>query len=252
MEIRLIRNATLHVHYAGKTFLIDPFFAEKGAMPPFPNTPNQDQRNPLVSLPDSIEEIVKADAVLVTHLHPDHYDETAKQALPKELPLYAQNENDAEVLRQDGFVHAQSLGESISFGDITITKTSGQHGRGEITKHTGTVSGFVFSHPEEKTLYIAGDTVWCKDVEDAIEKHHPEVIFVNGGAAQYTSGDVITMDKEDIEQTQKAAPDAELAVIHMETLNHCLLTRAGLKEFLSDKEWSEKVSIPEDGETLQF
>ncbi|KZZ84761.1 MBL fold metallo-hydrolase [Bacillus sp. SJS] len=252
MEIRLIRNATLVVKYAGKTFLIDPFLADKGAMPPFPNTPNQDKRNPMVGLPVSIEEIIEADAVIVTHLHPDHYDDAAKKALPKEISIYAQNENDAASIRQGGFVHAQSLGQSITIGDITITKTIGQHGRGEITKMTGQVSGVVFSHPDEKSLYIAGDTVWCEDVKEAIQKHHPEVIAVNGGAAQFLEGGTITMDKDDIEQIHHAAPESIIVVSHMETLNHCLLTRADLKEFLSAKEWSDKALIPEDGETLKF
>ncbi len=55
------------------------FLADKGSIPPFPNTPNQDMRNPLVSLPISIEEIIQVDAVIITHLHPDHFDEVAKK-----------------------------------------------------------------------------------------------------------------------------------------------------------------------------
>lgn len=39
MDIRLVRNATLVLQYADKRFLIDPFFAAKGTLPPFPNTP---------------------------------------------------------------------------------------------------------------------------------------------------------------------------------------------------------------------
>ncbi|MBS2968156.1 MBL fold metallo-hydrolase [Metabacillus sp. KIGAM252] len=252
MEIRLIRNATLVVNYAGKTFLIDPFFADKGAMPPFPNTPNQDKRNPMVSLPVPIKEIIEADAVIVTHLHPDHYDDAAIKDLPKEISIYAQNENDAAAIRQDGFVHAQSLGETITVGDIKITKTGGQHGRGEITKMTGQVSGVVFSHPDEKTLYIAGDTIWCEDVKEALQKHNPEVIVVNGGAAQFLEGGTITMDKEDIEQLHHAASESIIVVSHMETLNHCLLTRRDLREFLSAKDWSGKALVPEDGETIKF
>ncbi|MEB8811845.1 MBL fold metallo-hydrolase, partial [Bacillus cereus] len=31
MDIRLIRNATLVLHYGDKKFLIDPFLAEKGS-----------------------------------------------------------------------------------------------------------------------------------------------------------------------------------------------------------------------------
>ncbi|MDY7239558.1 MBL fold metallo-hydrolase, partial [Bacillus thuringiensis] len=69
MNIHQIRNATIVVEYAGKRFLIDPMLAEKGTYPPFPNSPRQDQNNPLVSLPVPVENIINnIDAVIVTHL----------------------------------------------------------------------------------------------------------------------------------------------------------------------------------------
>src|SRR5690606_42123534 len=100
MNLHHIRNATLVVEYAGKTFLVDPFLAEKGAYPPFPNSARQDQKNPLVGLPVSIEEIIDADAVIVTHLHLDHWDDTAKEALPKEIKLFTQNEEDEKQVQE--------------------------------------------------------------------------------------------------------------------------------------------------------
>lgn len=36
MNIKQIRNATLIIEYAGKKFLVDPVFADKGTYPPFP------------------------------------------------------------------------------------------------------------------------------------------------------------------------------------------------------------------------
>jgi L-ascorbate metabolism protein UlaG (beta-lactamase superfamily) len=95
MDIKLIRQATLIIQYAGKRFLIDPMLAEKGAYPPlgpgigFPDAIRQDQRNPMVSLPTSIEIIISnIDAVIVTHLHPDHWDDVAIEVLPKEIKLF--------------------------------------------------------------------------------------------------------------------------------------------------------------------
>ena len=104
MNIQQIRNATLVVEYAGKKFLIDPMLAEKGAYPPFPNAPRQDQNNPLVELPTSVDNIIKdVDAVIVTHLHYDHWDEAAKEVLPKDIKLFSQNEEDATEIRNAGF-----------------------------------------------------------------------------------------------------------------------------------------------------
>jgi L-ascorbate metabolism protein UlaG (beta-lactamase superfamily) len=116
----------------------------------------------------------------------------------------------------------------------------------------GEVSGVVFNHPDEKTLYLAGDTIGCNDVEDSIRLHHPEVIIVNGGAAQFLQGDPIIMTKEDIYQTYLEAPLSTIIVSHMEALNHCLLTRSELKAFLDEKELSKHILVPNDGESISF
>lgn len=170
MNIQLIRNATLIVEYAGKRFLIDPMLAEKGAYPPFPNSLRQDQNNPLVHLPLPIHAIIQnLDAVIVTHLHSDHWDEAAIKALPKELKIFSQNEEDAAVIRNSGFNDVEVMYELTVFEDIQLVKTKGEHGRGEILKLTGQVCGVVFKHPSEKTLYVAGDTVWYEEVRKVID-----------------------------------------------------------------------------------
>lgn len=51
MNIRHIRNATAVIEYGGKRILIDPMLSDKGSFDPFPNSPRQDQKNPLVELP---------------------------------------------------------------------------------------------------------------------------------------------------------------------------------------------------------
>ncbi|MBN8209567.1 MBL fold metallo-hydrolase [Bacillus sp. NTK071] len=252
MKIQLIRNATLVLQYADKKFLIDPFLSDKGAMPPFPNTPNQHLSNPTVSFTTSMEEILDVDAVIVTHLHPDHFDNKAKELLPKEITVYAQNKEDMEVIKGEGFQNVLSLEEDSVFEGITLSRTDGKHGAGEILKQTGQVCGIVFNHPKEKTLYVAGDTLFNEDVQDAIQTHQPEVIVVNAGAAQFLEGGPITMTKEDVAKTSQEATSATIVVSHMEALNHCLLTRDELKQYIEEKDLLNNILIPNDGETLSF
>jgi hypothetical protein len=33
-------------------------------------------------------------------------------------------------------------------------------------------------------LYIAGDTIFCKEVKDALDNYKPDIVVVNAGAAQ--------------------------------------------------------------------
>jgi L-ascorbate metabolism protein UlaG (beta-lactamase superfamily) len=253
MDIQLIRNATLVVQYAGKKFLIDPMLAEKGTYPPFPNAPRQDQNNPLIDLPTSIGNIINdIDAVIVTHLHYDHWDEAAIKALPKAIKLFAQNEEDAAEIRNAGFQNVEVLQKDTVFEGIQLIKTKGEHGRGEILKHAGLVCGVVFKHPEEKTVYIAGDTVWYKAVQEVIDIHKPEIIVVNAGDNQFFEGGSLVMGKDDVYEVYKAAPDAKIIAVHMEAVNHWTLSREELKNFAAEKGASPKVLIPDDGELYSF
>jgi L-ascorbate metabolism protein UlaG (beta-lactamase superfamily) len=237
------------LNYGNMTFLIDPFLGAKGVYPPFPNTSNQ-VSNPTAELPIPVEEIVKADAVIVTHLHPDHFDAAAIEAISKDTIVIAQSDEDAEAIRKEGFRNVQALDSISQMGDVCLNRTSGKHGEGEIGQLMGEVSGVVFKHPDEKILYIAGDTIWCDDVEDAIHLHRPEVIIVNGGSAQFLQGDPITMSKEDIYRTYTEAPQSTIIVSHMEAVNHCLLTRQELTSFIAEKGLTANIFVPADGESI--
>lgn len=253
MNIHQIRNATIVVEYVGKKFLIDPMLAEKGTYPPFPNSPRQDQNNPLVSLPTSIDNIIKdIDAVIVTHLHYDHWDDAAKEALPKETKIFAQNEEDATEIRNAGFQNVEVLQDDTKFEGIQLVKTKGEHGRGEILKLAGLVCGVIFKHPTEKTLYVAGDTVWYEEVQKVIETNKPEVIVVNAGDNQFFQGGSLVMGKDDVYEVYKAAPEAKIICVHMEAVNHWGLSKEELKIFTKEKEIAANVLVPNDGESYTF
>src|SRR5438045_2587910 len=78
------------------------------------------------------------------------------------------------------------------------------------------------------TLYITGDTIWYDQVAETIKQYSPQVIVANAGAAQFLHGDPITMTAGDIIRVCRAAPHAQVAAVHMEAINHCLLTRKEL------------------------
>ncbi|PAD34741.1 MBL fold metallo-hydrolase [Terribacillus saccharophilus] len=253
MNITTIRNATIVVEYAGKKFLIDPMLADKGSFPPFPNSPRQDQKNPVVSLPLSIDSIIQdIDAVVVTHLHTDHWDNAAKDALPKELKVFSQNDEDAEEIRKAGFENVEVLTSETVFEGVQLIKTKGEHGRGEILKMAGLVCGIVFKHESEQTLYVAGDTVWYEEVGNTIDTHKPEVIVVNAGDNQFLEGGSLVMGKEDVYEVYKAATNAKIIAVHMEAVNHWTLSKEELKSFSHEKGINSNVLVPDDGESYTF
>jgi L-ascorbate metabolism protein UlaG (beta-lactamase superfamily) len=230
--IRLVRHATLQIELGGQKLLVDPMLDPAGARPPVANTPN-DRRNPLVELPEPAEDVVAwADAVLVTHLHADHLDDTAV-ALIGDRPVFGQPE-DIATLRERGLAQARPM-------DEVVARTGGRHGTGEIAEMLAPVSGFVV-----EGVYVAGDTIWCDEVAEAIERHRPHTIIVNAGGARFTEGDPITMTAADVLAVRGAAPDARIVAVHLEAINHCLETRAELAAATAEA----NVLIPADGESV--
>jgi L-ascorbate metabolism protein UlaG (beta-lactamase superfamily) len=113
------------------------------------------------------------------------------------------------------------------------------------------VSGFVVRAEGSPTLYVAGDTIFCPEVEEALDAHDPDVAVVNAGAAQLLEGDPITMTAEHVAKVCHALPDTYVVAVHMEAINHCLLTRDDLREELQQEGLAERVEIPADGKTLE-
>ncbi len=139
-------------------------------------------------------------------MHLDHWDDVAKEVLPKDIKMFVQNEEDAAEIKKAGFQNIEVLQEDTVFENIQLIKTKGAHGRGEILKLAGLVCGIVFKHSNEKTLYIAGDTVWYQAVQEMIDAHKPEIIVVNGGDNQFLEGGSLIMGKDDIYEVYKAEP----------------------------------------------
>lgn len=260
LNLQQVRNATVKITYGDTTFLIDPMLAKKGAYPGFENTYRSNLRNPLVDLTESPEQVIAGvDAVIVTHTHLDHWDDAAQKVLPKDIPLFAQHEEDAQLIRSQGFKNVRVLTDQAEFGGVKIIKTGGQHGTDEmyavpaLAKPLGEAMGVVFQAPGYKTLYLAGDTIWRKEVDQAIEKFQPEVIVLNAGKAKMSGyeGSII-MGEEDVLRAAQVAKDAKIVAVHMDAINHMSLTRDELRSYVKIHGIENRVDIPADGASLAF
>jgi L-ascorbate metabolism protein UlaG (beta-lactamase superfamily) len=224
-SVRLIRNATLVLETAAGRILVDPMLRGAGTSPPIENTPDP-RPNPLVELPVPADEVVAGvDLCIVTHLHRDHFDDL----LPRDVPILTQPES-ADELRSRGYEH-------VSTEHAAIAMTRGRHGTGEIGDALGPVSGWVVDG-----VYVAGDTIWCDEVEDALATHRPHTIVVNAGGARFNDGGPIVMDVADVRRV-RAATDARVIVVHLEAVNHCIEPRAAYRAI-------DGVVVPDDGEIV--
>ncbi|WP_051463485.1 MBL fold metallo-hydrolase [Acidovorax sp. JHL-3] len=261
VEVQQIRNATVKIDFSGTTFLVDPMLSPKGGFPGFEGTYRSELRNPLVEMPFSVDEVLKSvDAVVVTHTHTDHWDEAAQKQIPKNMPMFVQNDADAKTLRGQGFKDVRVLKGAVTFNGVKLSKTGGQHGSDlwfadpARAQAMGPVMGVVFSAPKAKTVYVAGDTVWRPQVDQALKQHKPDVVILNTGSALMTGWEEhpIIMGKQDTLQATKAAPKAAIVAVHMDSVNHMSLSRKELREFVQENKIRDRVMIPEDGEVMKF
>jgi L-ascorbate metabolism protein UlaG (beta-lactamase superfamily) len=246
MHLRLIRHATLRLELDGRQLLVDPMLDPAGARPPVSGS-DDDRRNPLVELPEPAEVVVAgADAVLVSHLHSDHFDATAAEMLAADVPLLCQPE-DAAALRERGFTDVRPVEDTTDWDGIAITRTPARHGSGEDAERFGPVSGFLLRETGGRSLYIASDTVLYEGVEGVLDERAPDVVVLNAGAAHLAGGAPIVMTADDVVAVARRLPGARVVAVHLDAINHCSETRADLHQRLHDEELTEQVTVPEDG-----
>ena len=89
-------------------------------------------------------------------------------------------------------------------------------------------------------------------LEEAIATHRPEVIVLNAGDARVDGLDPIIMGTKDVLAVQRAAPKARLIASHMESVNHCVLSRAELRAFSEKEGFASSLLIPGDGESIEI
>lgn len=251
MRILQIRNATLKIEYDGTLFLIDPWLSDKnqGRIVTTSDSEKNKLAGPLTDLPLSRDEIMQdVDICLLTHLHFDHF---TPEKIPQNMRILFQNKYDHEVGYEYGFNRAEYFKtDTIKINHCVIRRVDGLHGdKTAVSDRMGKVSGYVFTSPNEKTLYLAGDTVYYEGVEQAITDFCPDIIIVNGCDAQIPDGRLI-MNEDDIIKVCRYAPESTVIVSHMDQVNHGFLTRAGLRKILHNTSYEKQVLIPEDGEEL--
>lgn len=250
MQIRLIRSATLTVELAGTRLLIDPWLAGKGKGKSYSGR----GPSPLVDLPVPVEELLSGiDAVLISHLHSDHFDDVAQQMLSKSILILC-HARDRHAITRMGFTDIRPIGDGITLGTATIRTTDGRHGPPDVLDDMGEVSGFLISAPSEPMLYWAGDTILCPEVETVLADERPQIVVVHGCGALWNGKGPLVMDGPMVMETVRLAADATVIVTHLDAVDHATVSRADIRAMMTGLEAADvgRLHIPEDGQLLRF
>lgn len=240
---------------ADKVILIDPMLGQKGtAGPPFTLFRFKPKRNPIIDLPNNAMDIVeKSTHCLITHLHPDHLDKVGENFLrTRQIPIIC-SVKDAPILKKRGLNVLQTVDywKPTDFLGCKIQGIPAVHGYGFVAKPMGNVMGFYIEMPNEKSIYLSADTIYTDDVHKTLTQLKPEISVVACGTAQLDVFQPLLMRVDDILKFVKNAPNQVIAN-HLEAVNHCPTTRQQLKTEVSKVGLSDKVFIPNDGESRTY
>ncbi len=114
-------------------------------------------------------------AVVLSHLHGDHWDRVSQQGLDRGLPIVT-TPHTAERLHHRGFGHALGLSRwqrhTITKGGnaVHLTSLPGRHAR--LWNHRllppvmGTLLEFVAADRSVRRLYVSGDTLLVEELDE--------------------------------------------------------------------------------------
>lgn len=252
MKITQIRNATIVIDVKGVKLLVDPMLSKKSALPKLRYF-KSDRRNPLTNLPSAFHQVKnEVNYALITHCqkgHFDHLDRAGEKWLVKnKIPTFCTT-HDANYLEKRG-IHTNVLMKKTSnFFDGTIQQILAKHTKGWLTPFMEHGVGYFIKLKNEPSVYLMGDTILTDEIRTFIRENQPDYIVAPTGKAQFDLGAPLLLNEEEIIELATLSTGSIIAN-HMEALDHCRIDRRALTALLKAHNFSEKFSIPMDGETI--
>ena len=202
-SIFFVGNATTIVRCAGFTLLTDPNFLHRGQRAYLGHGLTSKR---LTEPALSVHDLPALDAVVLSHLHGDHWDRVARRNLDRSVPIFTTPHASRRLQGWHGFRRALGLRtwESASLAKdgatLRVTALPGRHAPGIAQKLLPPVMGSLLRFSPagggaECCVYLSGDTLMFDGVRD-IAARYPDVDVgvVHLGGTTLPGGLVVTMD----------------------------------------------------------
>ncbi len=257
MTIQLIRSATVKVAASNKHILVDPILADKGTEPPIPFA--NDKKIPGIDLPFSRDLVLKdVDAVLLTHYHPDHFDEAAEKMLPKNMLIFCQPGDDIK-LQEKGFTNTRVIDSSLTWEGITISRYLSSHHKGAVGAPPFGISSSYYLRAGKQSVFFTGDAILDELLTNSLLRTQPPVIVANTGECQFTRenpilapGITMTLTTGELKAITTLLPSTTIIAVHMDAINHCNLSKTALRKYVNDEKLKSRIVVPNEGDVLPY
>ncbi|KWX22707.1 beta-lactamase [Mycolicibacterium wolinskyi] len=171
ITVTFVGNATTLVTADGITLLTDPNFLHQGQHAYLGyGLVSKRLREPALS----IERLPPVDAVVLSHMHGDHWDRVTQRRLDRTLPILT-TPHAAKRLARRGFVHAVGMStwqnHRIAKGgsSVTVTALPGRHAPTPVDRLLPPVMGSMLEFTDGtavRRLYISGDTLLVEELDE--------------------------------------------------------------------------------------
>ncbi|MDO1449703.1 MBL fold metallo-hydrolase [Rhodocytophaga aerolata] len=191
-----------------------------------------------------LEQLPTIDLVLLSHhQHKDNFDHRG-QEFTKTVPIVISTKPAAKaipgVIGLDNWesytIHTQAV------TNLTITATPAQHHPWWVPEFlAGKVIGFILSFEEQQkgVIYISGDTVYFKGIEEVGERYKIDIGIFHMGSVQFrylTGFGQYTMDSHDLLKAVKVLNLNSIIPIHHKGWTHFKETENKLKQVIAGNE----------------
>ncbi|MEJ2861045.1 MBL fold metallo-hydrolase [Actinomycetospora flava] len=255
-----VGTATTLLRCGGFTVLTDPNFLHRGQRAYLgKGLVSKRLTEPALS-PEQLPEL---DAVVLSHLHGDHWDREARRGLDKAVPVITTPEAARTLQSRQRFRRALGLAvwESHTLvrpdgATLRVTALPGRHAPRPVTRLLPPVMGSLleFADPSGEVLrrvYLSGDTLPFEGIP-AIREHIGEVdrAVLHLGGTTLPGGLVVTMDGEMGADVLETIAPRRATPVHYDDYG---VFRSPLSDFLGEVErrgWSDRVDVVGRGDTI--
>jgi L-ascorbate metabolism protein UlaG (beta-lactamase superfamily) len=256
-DVTFIGNATTLLRLGDFTLLTDPAFGAAGSRVPLGyGMWTRRLHDPAL---DRLAGVTP-DAVLLSHLHGDHFDRAARRALDPGLPVLTTPQAERRLRRRLADVRGLPTWESQEWAKgeqrLRVTAVPGRHGPGLADRLLPDVMGSVIEfgagERTELTLYVTGDTLFRPELLAEIPRRFGEIdaMLIHLGGTRVL-GLLVTMDdRQGVEMARLMRP-GRIIPVHYDDYR---VFKSPLRRFLdlARREGVAGVTTLPRGETMEL
>ncbi|SPT52075.1 MBL fold metallo-hydrolase [Actinomadura madurae] len=261
LTMQFVGNATMLLRCGPFTLLTDPNFLHRGqrAYLGFGLTTRR-LTEPAVRIGD----LPQLDAVVLSHLHGDHWDRVARAKLDRGLPIVTTPHAARRLQGWHRFRHAVGLRtwESHTLVKdgalLRITSMPGRHAPGPVQYMLPPVMGSLLEFGPatgdvQFRLYITGDTLMFDGIEQIARRHRDiHVAVLHLGGTRLPGGLLVTMDAVQGADLIETIRPATAVPIHYEDYTVMTSSLEDFRRELERRGLSDRAAYVAPGQTHTF